>query len=59
MRAEMDSDGKIDLETASKAAVAGTGLHMQDESRKAAKRINETLIKTEDVAIWTKEELSR
>ena len=57
MRAEMDEEGKIDLETASKAAVVGTGFHMQEESKKAAMRINDTLLKAEDVAIWTKEEL--
>jgi len=50
MRAEMDEEGKIDLETASKAAVVGTGFHMQEESKKAAMRINDTLLKAEDVA---------
>lgn len=33
MRAEMDENGKLDLELASKVAVAGAGLSMQEKSK--------------------------
>ena len=57
MREAMDEEGKVDLEQANQAAVVGVGFHLQAESKKAALRINETLVKTEEVAIWTKNEL--
>ena len=38
-----ENGGKLDLEKASAAAVAGGGLTMQDKSKQAMERINKTL----------------
>mmetsp|Transcript_23411 Transcript_23411/g.31367 ORF Transcript_23411/g.31367 Transcript_23411/m.31367 type:complete len:132 (-) Transcript_23411:77-472(-) len=59
MKNEMDQDGKLDLEQASAAATVGAGFQMQEKSIDAMRRILGTLQQTEDVTIWTKEELQR
>ena len=51
MQREMDANGKLDLEEASAAAVAGAGLTMQDKSKAAMERVKNTLDKTENVAV--------
>lgn len=40
MEEEKDAQGKLDLDTASAAAVVGAGLTMQDKAKQAMGRIN-------------------
>lgn len=51
MEEEKDVNGKLDLNTASAAAVAGAGLSMQDKAKEAMKRVNAGLDEAEEVAI--------
>ena len=51
MEEEKDVNGKLDLNTASAAAVVGAGLTMQDKAKQAMQRINAGLDEAEDVAI--------
>ena len=58
MQREIDANGKLDLEEASAAAVAGAGLTMQDKSKAAMERVKNTLDKTENVAVDIKFQLN-
>ena len=54
-----DTDGKLDLENAPALIVVDKGLEMQEKSKQAMLRVNDELFQTEQVAIWTKEELQK
>ena len=50
MEEEKDEQGKLDIDTASAAAVVGAGLSMQDKAKQAMGRINDELDQAEIVA---------